>query len=415
MRDMLGRGQAVSVSEALRRILESIPLTDVPGVKIPLAEASGRVLAGDIVSPEDLPGFSRSTVDGYAVLSGDTFGASETSPVYLSVINEIFMGQEPGFELKKGEAARIATGGMLPGGADAVMMFEHAQTLDERMVEVQKAVAPGDNVIQRGEDVRAGELILGGGRRLRPYDVAVIAGIGFSEANVFERPTVSIISTGDEVVSEGKPVKPGQVRDMNSLILAGLLVEDGALPLRKGIVGDSLDALKSAVEGSFKESGMVLITGGSSVGVKDMTESVISEVGKVLFHSVSMKPGKPMLAGISDGKPVLGLPGHPRAVAVCYEVFIRPLVERLSGLRPKTMDDMRRTIRARLAKSVRSTLGRQEVISVALEFRNGDLWAEPMLGKSGLLSMLVRADGTVTVSDGKPGIQKGQEVDVKLI
>jgi molybdopterin molybdotransferase len=373
------------------------------------------VLAGDVVSPEDLPGFSRSTVDGYAVPSGDTFGASETSPAYLNIINEILMGHEPGFKLKKGEAARIATGGMLPGGADAVVMFEHTQVLDERMIEIQKAVAPGENVIRMGEDVRARELILGKGRRLRPHDVAVLAGAGLSEVNVFERPTVSIISTGDEVVSEGKPVKLGQVRDMNSLILAGLLMEDGALPLRKGIVRDSLDALKSAVEGSLKESDMVLISGGSSVGVKDMTESVISEVGKLLFHSVSMKPGKPTLAGISGGKPVLGLPGHPRAVAVCYEVFIRPLVERLSGLSPKATADMRGTVRARLAKSVSSAPGRQEVMSVALKVRDGELWAEPMLGKSGLLSMMVRADGTITVPAGKSGLQRGQPVDVRLL
>jgi molybdopterin molybdotransferase len=415
MRDMLGRGRAVSVGEALRLILESISQTNIPHVKVPLVEAFGRVLAGDIVSPEDLPGFSRSTVDGYAVSSKDTFGASETSPVYLNVINEIVMGHEPGFELKKGETAKIATGGMLPGGADAAVMFEHVQVLDERMVEIQKAVAPGDNIIQRGEDVRAGELILGKGRRLRAHDVAVLAGAGFSEVDIFESPTVSIISTGDEVVSEGKTVKPGQVRDMNSLILTGLLIEDGALPFRKGIVRDSLDALKSVVERSLKESDMVLITGGSSVGVKDMTESAISEVGKVLFHSVSMKPGKPMLAGISGGKPVLGLPGHPRAVAVCYEVFIRPLVERLSGLSSETMADMRRTVKARLAKSVSSVLGRQEVISVALKDRGGELWAEPALGKSGLLSMMVRADGTITVPAGKPGLQKGQPVDVKLI
>jgi molybdopterin molybdotransferase len=415
MRDMLGRGQAVSVSEAQKLILENLTLTDIPYVSVQLAEAFGRVLAADIVSPEDLPGFSRSTVDGYAVSAGDTFGASETSPTYLNVVNEILMGQEPGFVMKKGETAKIATGGMLPGGADAVVMFEHAHILDEPMIEIQKAVAPGDNLIQRGEDVRAGELILGKGHMLRPHDVAVIAGVGLQEVDVFERPAVSIISTGDEVVSEGKPVKPGQVRDMNSLVLAGLLVKDGALPLRKGIVRDSFDALKSAVEVSLEDSDMVLITGGSSVGIKDMTDNVISDVGKVLFHSVSMKPGKPMLAGISGGKPMLGLPGHPRAVAVCYEVFIRPLVDRLSGLNTDATADMRGKVRARLAKSVSSALGRQEVISVSLEVRDGEVWAEPMLGKSGLLSMMVRADGTITIPAGKPGLRGGETVDVKLI
>ena len=412
MRDMLGRGQAVEVADALRLIFEDLPGKDIPETSVTLSEAFGRVLSRDVLAPEDLPGFSRSTMDGYAVMAGDTFGASETSPAYLNVTREIMMGDEPEFELKKGEAAKIATGGMLPRGADAVVMFEHVQGLDERMVEVQKAVAPGDNVIQRGEDVGSGELILKKGRRLKPHDVAVLAGVGFTEAYVYERPIVSIISTGDEIVPEGAPVKPGQVRDMNSLSLAGLVLEDGGMPLRKGVVGDSLEALKAVLENSLDDSDMVLITGGSSVGARDMTEKVIKEMGKLLFHSVSMKPGKPTMAAVVGGKPVFGLPGHPRAVSVCYGVFIRPLIRRLSG---QGAEGTRKTLKARLARSVSSSPGRQEVINVSLRMRDGELWAEPVLGKSGLLSMLVKADGMFTVPAGKPGLQKGQSVDIELI
>jgi len=412
MRDMLGRGQAVEVADALRLIFENLPEKDIPETSAELSEAFGRVLSRDVLAPEDLPGFSRSTMDGYAVMSGDTFGASETAPAYLNVTREIMMGDEPDFELKKGEAAKIATGGMLPRGADAVVMFEHVQGLDGRMIEVQKAVAPGDNVIQKGEDVGSGELVLEKGRRLRPHDVAVLAGVGLADVYIYERPVVSIISTGDEVVPEGAPVKPGQVRDMNSLSLAGLVLEDGGTPLRKGVVGDDLEALKAVMESSVADSDMALITGGSSVGARDMTEKVIKKIGKLLFHSVSMKPGKPTMAGAVGGKPVFGLPGHPRAVSVCYGVFIRPLIRRLSG---QGAEGMGKTVKARLAKSISSAPGRQEVISVSLRMRDGELWAEPVLGKSGLLSMLVKADGMLTVPAGKPGLRKGQPVDVELL
>jgi molybdopterin molybdotransferase len=409
---MLGRGQAVEVADALRLIFENLPEKDIPETSAELSEAFGRVLSRDVLAPEDLPGFSRSTMDGYAVMSGDTFGASETAPAYLNVTREIMMGDEPDFELKKGEAAKIATGGMLPRRADAVVMFEHVQGLDERMIEVQKAVAPGDNVIQKGEDVVSGELILKRGRRLRPHDVAVLAGVGFTDVYIYERPVVSIISTGDEVVTEGAPVKPGQVRDMNSLSLAGLVLEDDGMPVRKGVVGDDLEALKAVLESSINDSDMVLITGGSSVGARDMTEKVLKEMGKLLFQSVSMKPGKPTMAGVVGGKPVFGFPGHPRAVSVCYGVFIRPLIRRLSG---QGTEGMSKTVKARLARSVSSAPGRQEVISVSLRMRDGELWAEPVLGKSGLLSMLVKADGMLTVPAGKPGLQKGQPVDVELL
>jgi molybdopterin molybdotransferase len=414
MRDMLGRGQAVSVSEALKLLQGSIPERIIPELNVPLQESFGRVISRDVVSPEDLPGFSRSTVDGYAVLSGDTFGASETTPAYLNVTREILMGDEPGFRLLKGEAAKIATGGMLPEGADSVVMFEHVQVIDGGTIEVQRAVAPAENVIQRGEDVQSGQLIVSRGRRLRPHDVAVMAGAGHSEVYVYESPSIAIISTGDEVVQAGQAVKPGQVRDMNSICLAGMILEDGAIPVGRGIVRDEHEALSLAVQSALEENDVVLITGGSSVGVKDMTERVISELGEVLFHSVTMKPGKPMLAGICGGKPVLGLPGHPRAVAVCYEVFIRPVVEELSGLRPGTAAGHMRTVKARLARSISSAPGRQEVISVALSERDGEIWAEPVLGKSGLLSMMVKAEGTVTVPAEKPGIQQGQMVVVRL-
>ncbi len=415
MGDLLGREGAVSVAEALKRIFDNLVESEISETEIPVTEAFGRVLACDTVSPEDLPGFSRSTMDGFAVSSSDTFGATETAPAYLAVSGEVLMGQAPGFELSRGQAARISTGGMLPSGADAVVMLEHVQELEGGMIEVQRAVAPGENVIRKGEDLRAGQAVLKKGRLLRPHDVAVLVGAGFSAVRVYQRLSVAIISTGDEVVPVGQPVNPGQVRDMNSVTLAGLLSDDGCVPAMRGIVRDELEELRGALESALEVSDMVLISGGSSVGARDLTEKAIAGMGDILFHSVSMKPGKPLMAGIVKGKAVYGLPGHPRAVSVCYDVFIRPVVKKLAGLVPDVSDEFRNVVSARLARSISSSHGRQGVFSVALIYKAGELWAEPVLGKSGLLNILVRADGTITIPAEKPGLAKGETVRVRLL
>jgi molybdopterin molybdotransferase len=414
MRDMLGRGEAVSVEEALKRLFDSLPGRYPSSTRIRIEDAYGTVLSRDVLSPEDLPAFPRSTVDGYAVFSGDTFGASESAPAYLNVLYEVKMGEEPEFTLKKGEAARIATGGMLPKGADAVLMLENAQMTDASMLEAQRAVAPGENVIQKGEDVRAGAAVCARGRRLMAEDIAVFAGLGVSEVEVHERAKVSIISTGDEVVPPDTPLKTGLVRDMNSYLLAGLVLEEGGLPLKRGIIRDEYRLIMDVVKRSASESEMVLITGGSSVGARDMTERAIAELGRVLFHSVSLKPGKPTLAGIVDGIPVLGLPGHPRAVSVSFDIFVRPLLRRLAGRTGGRFEDIGATVRARLKKSVHSAPGRQDLIPVSIEERDGELWAEPLLGKSGLLSTLIKANGTVSVPLKRLGFEKGEAVKVKL-
>ncbi|GAB4390139.1 MAG: molybdopterin-binding protein [Thermodesulfovibrionales bacterium] len=414
MADMLGRDEAVSAEEALRLLLESFPTSGLTRAVVSLDEACGRVLSEDVESPEDLPGFSRSTVDGFAVLSRDTYGATEGSPAYLEVTREILMGEEPGFELAPGEAARISTGGMLPGGADAVVMLEHAQFLDERSIEVLRPVAQGENVIQRGEDARKGEVVLGKGHRLRPQDVAVLAGLGVARAPVYERPVVSIISTGDEVVPPEARLRPGLVRDMNSYNLAGLVTREGGSAVRMGIFRDEYDSIREAFDRAVRESDMVLVSGGSSVGSRDMTARIMADAGTVLFHSVSIKPGKPLIAGIASGKPVFGLPGHPRAVSVCFDNFVAPVLRRLAGLAPEGASGLGRTVRARLAKSVSSSPGRQEYISVYLETVDGELHAVPVPAKSGLITAAVRGQGTVCVPAGSSGIEKGETVEVRL-
>lgn len=423
MRDMLGREEVVTVEKALDLIFKNFSPALPPEVKIKIEDFYQRILSRDICSPEDLPQFARSTVDGFAVDSSDTFGAAEGLPSYLNITGEILMGEEPSFEIKKGTAAKIATGGMLPKGADAVVMIEHVQQVvatrnraDEKMIEVMKPAAPGENVIQAGEDVRKGNLILKKGHRLRPQDAGALAGIGITEIFVYEKPVVSIISTGDEIVPAGSRLKPGQVRDINSFNLAGLIAEAGGKPVKQGIFSDEYDVIRNIVEKSLGDSSMVLISGGSSVGTKDMTAKIINDIGKpgTLFHGVSIKPGKPMIGGIVNNKPIFGLPGHPAAITVCFEQFIAPVLTKLTGLSENRFKGRKPAVTAKMAKNVASSSGREDHIRVALEERGSEIWASPILGKSGLITTLVKADGIVVIPLRKLGVEQGEVVEVRL-
>ncbi|MEC4686248.1 MAG: gephyrin-like molybdotransferase Glp [Nitrospirota bacterium] len=416
MRDLLGREEAVTVEKALSLLLEQalqIPSTENTGIE----NAYGRVLSADVISPENLPGFNRSTMDGYAVNSTDTFGASDSMPAYLTVTGEVHMGTKPDLSLTRGEVAVIPTGGMLPDGADAVVMYEHTNRVGEDMLEVMKAVAPNENVILADEDVKEGEVILGSGQRLRPQDIGALAGLGILNIDVFRKPVVAIISTGDEVVPPGKPLAAGEVRDINSYNLAGLIIRSGGTPLKKGIISDDFDLLRATVRESMQEAQMVLISGGSSVGTRDYTSRVIDELGHpgILFHGVSIKPGKPLIGGMVNGTPLFGLPGHPAAVSVCFETFIEPLLKKISGenMREKRLPSGR-TVRAFFGRNISSSTGREDHIRVALELRDDGLWARPILGKSGLIRTLVEADGTVIIPLNKNGIYEGETVEVNL-
>jgi len=404
MKDMLGRDEAISLESALSLVKESIR----PSLKEETVRPrAGRVISRDVFSPEDLPPFSRSTVDGFAVVAEDTFGM----PCYLSLVGEVRMASAPEFGLKRGEAAVIPTGGMLPEGADAVVMLEHAQRLDAKTIEVQKPAAPGENVITKGEDFKEGEIVLRRGRRLRPQDVAALAGLGIVEVFVHERPVVSIIATGDELLPAESPLRPGFVRDMNSSTLSGLVETEGGIAVLRGIVKDDYALIRDALEASLGDSHMALISGGSSVGTRDLVAGVIKEMGVLLFHGVSMKPGKPMIAGHLRGKPVFGLPGHPAAVMLCFEVFVRPALRLLSGVEGQYASG---AVKATLTRAIRSTPGRREFFRVSLVLVDGRWLAAPVLGKSGLIRTLVRADGTVSVPPEKQGLSEGELVEVRL-
>lgn len=416
MKDMLGREEVKTAETALKLLIENLPVKTLKEKNVKIEDSLNFISAKDIISAEDLPAFKRSTVDGYAVKAEDTFGAKETMPVYLNLEKEIFMGQMTDFVLSEDGASKIPTGGMLPDGADASVMFEHVQIIDKKMIEVFRPVAPGENVIQKGEDVKKGENIIRRGQRMRPQDIGACAGVGVVAIAVYEKPKVSVISTGDEIVSPGKPLNMGEVRDINSYMLLGMIEEAGGRPLIKGIFKDEYEIIRNVMESSLKDSDLIIISGGTSVGTKDIIAKLIDDIGSpgVLFHGVSLKPGKPMIGGMINGVPVFGLPGHPAAVSVCFEIFILPVLNILSGLKERFPQYNKRIVKARLLKNIVSTQGREEHIRVSLVEKEDGLWAEPVLGKSGLITTLVKADGTIVVPLNIYGIEKETVVDVRL-
>ncbi len=419
MKDMLGRGEVVTAKEALNVLFKNLELTPLRSEVIPVIDALERILAEDIISDSNLPEFPRSTVDGYAVRAEDTFGATEALPAYLNLKGEVLMGEEPKVKLNKGETMKIATGGMLPPDSDAVVMFEHSNMIDERLIEVVKAVAPGENVIQIGEDVEKGEKVLLRGHRIRPQDMGALTGLGITKIQSYQKPKVAIISTGDEIVEADKVPLLGQVRDVNTYNLSGLVRLKGGIPIRKGIFPDQYEKICPVVRKSLDETDIVIISGGSSVGTRDMTERVINDLGKpgVLVHGVSLKPGKPMIIGVVNNKPVFGLPGHPAAVTVCFDLFVAPVIKALSGEADRLVNlgiTHHRTVKAIISRNISSAPGREDHIRVALVKMDGKLLARPILGKSGLIKTLVKADGIVVISATKLGLEEGEEVTVRL-
>ncbi len=399
-------------SDALKLMLNALQIQGLPTERLPIEECFDRISALDIVATEDLPAFSKSTVDGYAINSMDSFGVKENTPAYLTLIKkEVQMGIASDFKLNRGEVSMIPTGGMVPEGADAVLMLEFANIISGDMIEVLRPVSPNENIIKQGEDIKNGETVLSRGSRFRPQDIGALAGIGVVEAEVFKKFKASIISTGDEIVPPDSYLKPGQVRDINSYTLSGLISQFGGVPVNKGIYKDDYLIIREAIQESVNDSDLVLISGGTSAGAKDMASDIIDSLGApgVIFHGVALKPGKPLIGGVLNNKPVFGLPGHPAAVIVCFYSFIKPVIERLF-----TNESRDNEVRAIISKNIASSAGREDHIRVQLKYREGEFIATPILGKSGLISTLVNADGIVVISPEKLGLNAGDIVNVRL-
>jgi len=380
--------------------------------KISLLNASGRVLASDIISDADLPGFDRSTMDGFAVVASSTFGASDGSPAFLNIKGSVPMGEKPDFSIMPGEAARIPTGGMLPKGADSVIMIELTEAVDDDSIEIYKSVAPGHNIIKRGEDYNAGDTIISAGCRLRPQDVGLLAAFGQDPVSVFKQPVIGIISTGDEIVSVNKNPGLAEVRDTNTYSLAGFVKEAGAVPVTFGIAGDSFDELLAMCSKAIEETDMVILSGGSSVGTRDFTIEVLSSLpeSEILVHGISISPGKPTILAKTRNKAAWGLPGHIVSSMIVFKVIVRPFIEHIGGVSQK--NKKQQWTKAKMTRNISSAQGRIDCIRVKLSMINNTLFAEPVLGKSGLINTMVKADGIVMVDINSEGIEEGVEVDV---
>jgi molybdopterin molybdotransferase len=379
-----------------------------------LEAAVGRILAEDVHAAGNLPGFARSTVDGYAVRAASTFGASESSPALFTVVGAVAMGEVPQVAVAAGEAARIATGGMLPPGADGVVMLEHAESLDDVSIEVVRSVAPGQNLIAAGEDFENGARVAAVGRRLRPQDAGVLAAFGRTRVKAFRQPVVGIISTGDEIVPAEATPGPAQIRDVNRYTLAGLVAQTGALPVAFGIVGDEFESLHDACRRALEQCDMVLISGGSSVGARDFSVEVISAFAgaELLVHGIAISPGKPTILAKVFGKALWGLPGHVVSSMIVFSRIVRPVLLHIGGLAAPTAEDIR--IPARLNRNVASAQGRTDFVRVRLLHRENEWRAEPILGKSGLINTMVKSDGVIEIGKNIEGLDEGARVEVIL-
>ena len=400
--------------DALALLLRNLPEPAPAVEEVQTAQALDRVTAAAVTAPEPLPAFSRSTVDGYAVRARDTFGASDSLPAYLTVAGEVPMGRAPNFSLQPGQAALIHTGGMLPQGADAVVMVEYTQPAREGEVEVLRAAAPGENELRAGEDVQLGQTVIQQGAALRPAEIGGLMALGLTQVAVAVRPRAAVLSTGDEVVRPANIVRPGQVRDVNSYTLSTLVEQYGGSPVRYGIIPDRREALEKALRRALDECDMAIITAGSSASTRDLTAQVIDAMGKpgVLAHGVNVKPGKPTILGVCGGKPVIGLPGNPVSALVIAGLFVVPVIERLLGL---TRARMRAVVSARLAVNLPSQAGREDWVPVRLVEGAQGLTADPIFYKSNLIFSLAQADGLLRIPPDATGLETGALVEVQIL
>ena len=383
--------------------------------EVPITDSMGRILAEDIHSDIDLPDFTRSIMDGFAVRGVSTFGASEGNPAYLAVKGTVAMGVSSNLSVGPGEAVRISTGGMLPAGADSVVMVEHTGAIDDTTIEVYRSVAPGQNMVSVGEDIKKGEAILIAGRNIRPQETGLLAALGRQEVAVYKRPIVGIISTGDEIVPVSNVPGPGQIRDVNTYTLMSQVMELGAVAVPFGIVGDDYDALLAKSARALEQCNLVLVSGGSSVGTRDFTIDIISamESSAILFHGISISPGKPTILASVQNKQFWGLPGHVVSAMVVFSRIVKPFIEYISGMGVDARKEIRLT--ARLSRNVASAQGRVDFVRIQLIRKDGVSWAEPILGKSGLISTMVKADGLIEIGMNTEGLDEGTEVEVILL
>ena len=375
--------------------------------RVPLSRALGRVLAEDVLAEEYVPDFNRSTVDGYALRAKDTFGCSDAIPAVLALSGEVKMGERAEVRVPRGACAYVPTGGEIPADCDCAVMIEYTEDYGDGTIGILKPGAPGMNLIFRGDDVFPGKTVLRAGRRLGPQDIGALAAIGKTEVPVRPRLRVGVISTGDELVPADETPGPGQVRDVNSPMLAALLEEYGAECVDFGIVSDDEALLLEKTKAAAEACDVVLLSGGSSAGVKDAACGIIRSLGELLLHGIAMKPGKPTILGKSGNKALIGLPGHPVAAYFVAKLFVLPLLAQVEGRGLRSFP-----VRAELSESLNANHGRMQITACRLEETDSGRKAIPIRSKSGLITQLAGADGYLVIDRDCEGLPRDAAVDV---
>ena len=403
--------QVISLDEAIARLQKQFADNPLEIETVCLLEAQNRFLAEDLYAAENVPDFNRSTVDGYAVKAADTFGAGEALPSLLTAAGAVRMGQKAEMTLKKGQAVAVPTGGMLPEGADSVVMVEYSEQFDADTIAVYKPISPGENVIARGDDMRQGDVILKRGTWLSAKHIAMLAACGISRVNVYRPIRFAIISTGDEIIEIDQPQAIGQIRDINSYGLASIIRQWGGSVTYRAIVRDDYEALKQAMTEGLEQADVLLTSGGSSVGERDYTYRLMQELCKddVFVKGIAIKPGKPTIAGKSDGKPVIGLPGHPSAAMTVFRVLMSAVMKQWGLYLEETL------VPARLSVNLPSSPGRTTFQMVQLEVNENGFTAVPIFGKSGMIHLLGRSDGYIVLEAHQEGLEQNQQVLVHLL
>ena len=372
--------------------------------RINLSESYGRILAKDIISKENIPGFSRSVVDGYAVISKDTTGAGEAIPAMLDFKGRVEMGTFSSENIISGSCTYVPTGGNVPDGADAVAMIEYCEAIGDQIL-IYRPLASGENIVLADEDFAEGKKVMGAGTLMRPQECGVLAALGFESAEVLKKPVIGIISTGNEIVKISEKPPLGKVRDVNTTLCSAFVQKHGCIPKVYGVIPDDKTVLESVIKKASKECDAVLISGGSSKDEKDNTSKIIESLGELLIHGISISPGKPTIIGRIKDKPIIGLPGHPSSAYVVMFFIVSELLSAMQG-----KENRINTIKAKISENVPSAEGREDYIRVILD--NG--YARPLYGKSGLLNTLIDSNGVIKIPAGSEGHEAGDEVEVIL-
>lgn len=413
---MKGFTRLTRIDEALKKFLSQVDVVALSAECIPTVGALSKVLAEDVTAEVDVPFFDRSAVDGYALRSEDTFGASSTNPLVFDVLGVVEIGFPSVIVVGKQQALSIATGAAIPGGTDGVMMVEYTERIGKDKLEIHSSVSPGENVSKRGEDVRKGEEILAKGTRLQPQDVGILAALGISKIRVVRSPRVAVLSTGNELVELGNKVDPGRIVDSNRPIIMAMVREIGGEAVDLGIVRDDLCTINSRIAKGVATCDMVLVTGGTSVGSGDLVPEAINTLGRpgVIVHGIAMRPGKPTALAALDGKPIVLLPGFPVAAMISFNTFVKPILLKMLGSSVECDDG--KTVRAKMLRRAPSSLGNRTFMRVLVHKLNGEYVAEPLrTSGSGVISSMIKANGLVVIPEDKEGVEEGEEVEVTVL